>query len=224
MMRAWTVPAGSDIGPVDKLMVRPDGLLNVVPSWKLKEFPLPILQLWGVRRGVYQFPTEELLEWLSTQIAGRKAIEICAGNGVLGRELGIPATDSYMQAGPAVAAYYMSLGQHPITPPLDVERFDANKAVDHYQPDVVIGSWVTQLWREGDVEGSVGGVDETAIIGVADYIHIGNAGPHGHKRIRNKTYTRYRFDWLVSKAREPSLNIIDVWERPPSTPQLGTLI
>lgn len=209
-MRAWTLP-DADITPVDKLMLGPDGLLNVVPTWKLEELPLTTLQIWCVKRGVYQFPTEELLGWLSEQIAGRKAIEICAGNGAIGRALGIPRTDSYMLAKPRMAAYYRSLGQEPTTPPPDVQEYGANRAVKHFKPDVVIGAWVTQLWQPGDEEGSVAGVDETAIINQAEYIHVGNDGPHGNKRIMGERHECIRAHWLVSRARDQSKNHMRVW-------------
>lgn len=140
-----------DIEPVDELMITRDGLLNVVPSSKLlREFPAETLTAWCVKRGVYQLPTEELLDWLFRRIAGRNAIEISAGNGVIGRTLGIPTTDSYQQTQPHIASYYHALGQEPITPPPDVERVAANTAVRRYEPEVVIGAWVTQIWRAND--------------------------------------------------------------------------
>lgn len=211
-MHTWMLPGGFDIKPLDDVMLRSDGSLNVVPSRKLNEFPVELLQLWCVKRGVYQYPTEELLEWLSQQTAGRRAIEICAGNGAIGRALGIVTTDSYMQTTPEIADYYNSLGQTPIMPPPDVLKLDANEAVERYEPDVVIGAWVTELWQPGDRMGSVWGVDELAILNrVATYIHIGNDGTHAYKRAMRKTHQLSRFGWLVSRAKNPPLNHIGVW-------------
>lgn len=201
----------ADIRPVDALMLRPDGLLNVVPTWKLKEFEHNTLQVWCVKRGIYQFPTEELLDWLSVQIAGRKAIEICAGNGVLGRELGIPATDNYMQTMPELVAHYKLMGQEPITPPPDVRRFDSNQAVRHFRPEVVIGAWVTQLGHPGEDYASAVGTDELTIIQSAKYVHIGNGGTHARKRIMGRKHATIQSDWLVSRAIDQSLNHACVW-------------
>lgn len=202
-----------DVEPVDELMINRDGLLNVVPSQKLlKEFPAETLTAWCVKRGVYQLPTEELLDWLFRRIAGRNAIEISAGNGVIGRTLGIPTTDSYQQTQPHIASYYHALGQEPITPPPDVERVAANTAVRRYEPEVVIGAWVTQIWRANDNIGNVDGVDENDIIErVQEYIHIGNDAPHGHKRIMCLEPQRHRFNWLLSRAFDQSLNHIHVY-------------
>ncbi len=210
-MNVWTMPT-VDIKPLDDLMFRSDGLLNVVPAWRLKEFPLSTLQQWCVQRGVYQYPTEELLEWLTQHVKGRKAIEICAGNGVLGRVLGIPTTDSYMQTRPEIKRYYEALKQATITPPPDVQRFTANEAVNHFKPDVVIGAWVTQLYIEGDKDGSIEGVNEMAILKqVAKYIHIGNDKSHGYKLSMREKHEHNRFDWLVSRAQDQSLNHAAVW-------------
>ena len=66
---------------------------------------------------MYCLPTEEVdLSWLRNRIAGRKALEICAGNGAIGRALEDRLeTDSHIQTMPEMAAYYKLLGQHPIT-------------------------------------------------------------------------------------------------------------
>lgn len=213
MMNMSILPK-ADLKPLDDLLVRPDGLLRVVPSGKLLQFPIATLQLWCVQRGVYQFPTEELLAWLSQQIAGRKAIEICAGNGVLGRELGIISTDSYMQTDSRIIAYYKAMGQKPITPPADVQKYDANAAVKHFQPEVVIGAWVTQLHQEGDASGSVVGVDEMAILQVAKYIHIGNDKAHAYKMSMHVPHEHHRFPWLVSRGIEQRLNHACVCGKP----------
>lgn len=45
--------------------------------------------------GTYVIPTEELLEYLDALIGQDRTIEICAGNGYIGRELDIVMTDSY---------------------------------------------------------------------------------------------------------------------------------
>ena len=209
-MDIWTLP-GADIKPLDDLMYRSDGLLNIVPSKRLFEFPHTTLQTWCVKRGVYQFPTEELINWLYKQIAGRKAIEICAGNGVIGRALGIPITDSYMQTIPEIKAYYESLKQTVIEPPPDVLKFTANDAVRHFKPDVVIGAWVTQLYQKGDTDGSVMGVDELEIIAHAKYIHIGNDRSHGYKLSMRKSHEHHYFDWLVSRGQDQSKNHLGVW-------------
>jgi hypothetical protein len=201
-----------NIKPIDDLMFRPNGLLKVVPAWKLQEFPLVTLRIWCAKRGVYQLPTEELINWLSHQIKGRKTIEICAGNGVLGRELGIISTDSYMQTKPEIISYYRALQQEPISPPSDVIKYSANDAVEHFQPEVVIGSWVTELWKPGRQDGSVEGVDELKILKVVSkYISVGNDNSHNYKLSMYLPHEQNRFNWLVSRGENQAANHICVW-------------
>jgi hypothetical protein len=188
-------------------------MLRPVPTAHLKSFPRDVIQLWCVKRGVYQLPTTELIEWLNEKIGFKRAIEICAGNGVLGRALSIIRTDSFMQTRPDILAYYRAFGQEPIAPPTDVIKLDANNAVKKFLPQVVIGAWVTQLYQEGDKDGSMYGVDEFDIIKqVESYIHIGNDGPHGSKRSLSLPHKKYRFDWLVSRGQDQSLNHIVVYK------------
>jgi len=152
----WIMPA-VDITDLDRLMYDTNGMLRVVPAEELRKFSLTTIQSWCVKRGVYQLPTQELIDFLREQIGGMKAIEICSGFGVIGRALGITSTDSYMQTRPEMVAYYKALQQEPISPPADVLKMDANTAVRTLQPDVVIGAWVTQLFRDGDIDGSASG-------------------------------------------------------------------
>jgi hypothetical protein len=203
-----------DITPLDELMFRSDGLLNIVPSKRLKEFPHSTLQMWCVKRAVYQYPTEELIDFLRQQIAGRRAIEVCAGNGAIGRALGIPMTDSYMQLIPAIRAYYKALKQAVIAPPPDVQKFTANEAVKHFKPEVVIGAWVTELYQEGKSDGSEFGVDEMEILkSVKTYIHVGNDKSHGYKQSMRESHQHNRFDWLVSRGQDQAKNHLALWNK-----------
>ena len=80
-----------DISP---FMLDARGRLRVVPPSTLASTTPDERLLFGVRHGAYSFPTEELCDYLRERIAGRRAIEISAGNGVLAEALGIPATDN----------------------------------------------------------------------------------------------------------------------------------
>jgi hypothetical protein len=174
------------------------------------------LLLWAVKNAVYVFPTTELIVWLKDKIAGRKAIEICAGHGSIGRALDIISTDSFMQTMPEVQAYYRLINAPTTNPPSDVYRFEANEAVDTLKPKVVVGGYVTQLYQEGDAEGigsSIYGVNELDLVSkIQTYIMIGNEKTHGDKRIFGKyPHEKYKFDWLVTRSIDPSLNCIYIW-------------
>lgn len=201
----------------DLLLV--NGLIQVVSASDLAQIPQSHLSIWGGKRGVYCFPTNELIDWLKEQVGGRKAIEICAGTGVIGRALGIPSTDSYIQTSPEMVALYSLWNQHPIFPPSDVHRYEANEAVDHFKPEVVLGSYITQRYLPGDedepkVGSSVWGVDELSLLPkVKTYIAIGNKTTHGDKRIRKFPHSSYQFPWLFTRSQKPEENEISVWNR-----------
>src|SRR5271170_675184 len=66
------------------------------------------LKLFCHATGRYGLPTIELVEYLKELIGGRSAIEIGAGNGDLGRHLGIPMTDSRLQEDPVIRERYLN--------------------------------------------------------------------------------------------------------------------
>jgi hypothetical protein len=84
----------------------------------------------GVRHGFYGFPALELVDFLRTRIAGRSAIEIGAGPGVLAQALGIPATDNHQQEDQTIRA----LGQPTVPYGDHVQKLDAAAAPDISTP------------------------------------------------------------------------------------------
>lgn len=216
-MKSAIIP-NANVEYMDQLLLDKNGLLQVVPASVLQALPSLHISLWGNKKGVYCFPTFELIEWLKAIVAGRSAIEICSGNGAIGRAMGIPRTDSHFQTSPEMVAYYLSLKQHPIFPPADVQKFEANEAVDHFKPEVVLGSYITQKYFDGDeiepkVSSSLYGVDELALIPkIKTYITIGNKTSHGDKRILKLPHKSYQFPWLFTRSLSPDLNEIYVWD------------
>lgn len=201
---------------LDALLVEETGLLKVVDADFLRTLNLEHLIVWGNKRGVYTFPTTELITWIKEKIGDRKAIEICSGNGVIGRALGIVRTDSHVQTTPEMIAYYEAVGQKPISPPKDVYNFEANDAVDFFKPQVVVACYATQKYLPGDevqkVGSSVYGVDELAMLPkIETYINIGTDTSHADKRIRKFKHDLYRFDWLFTRSPDQKLNHICVW-------------
>lgn len=99
--------------------------------------------------GLYTFPTMELCEWLHEQIDDNpeyephSAIEICAGTGWIGRQLGIPITDIKNMESITVQSVMLDSGSVPTIYANDVETLEAMDAVNKYNPEIVIGSYVT---------------------------------------------------------------------------------
>ncbi|WP_431102952.1 hypothetical protein [Roseateles noduli] len=192
------------------------GVLRVVPAGVLNTTTAQEWLLFGVRHGFYSFPTEELVAFLRERIAGRSAIEIGAGHGVLAKELGIPATDNRQQEEPALAAHYAALRQPTVPYGANVEKLDAAAAVEKYQPQVVVACWVTHVFdpKNPSAGGSVSGIDEARLLARCDeYIFIGNEHVHRSKPLMKVAHERLLPSWLYSRAVNGSADFIAIWRR-----------
>src|SRR3954462_9173889 len=134
----------------------PDGRIRILPASFWAKTSTNERALFGHHTGIYSFPTVELVARLKEIIGDRMAIEIGAGNGVLAEALGIRATDSFQQAQAEYAAVYEQHGFATVPYGPNVECLTAYDAVRKYDPDVVLGCWVThkfdlaQPWRKGN--------------------------------------------------------------------------
>lgn len=192
------------------------GRLKVMPAEYWAGTTREERALFGGRRGLYSFPTVELVEYLGNAINGRRAIEIGAGHGVLAEALGITATDSYQQRKPKYRKIYEDAGQTIVPYGPNVERMDAREAISRYHPEVVIGAWVThkynpaQHWDGGNEEG----VDEAHIVkNVKLYVAIGNQKVHRGKAIWSQLHLIMYPKWVWSRAMNGSPDFVARWDR-----------
>lgn len=198
------------------------GRIRLFPAAFYKALPPDALSIWCLQQARYGIPTVELVEWLKNEIGDRKAIEVGAGNGDLGYHLGIVSTDSYAQASrPEMQLTYAATGQVPTAPKPDVLKLSAVDAVKRLKPKVVVASWLTRKFIKGkDKEGvaqafAYGAEEEKIWENCHTYIHIGNVNSHGKKTLLAKPHLELFFPWLVSRAVDPSRNVIYLWDRYP---------
>lgn len=199
---------------ISDILLDTRGRLRVVEATTLAATTPTERMMFGVRHGVNSFPTTELCAFLRQQIGGRSAIEIGAGHGVLGKALGIPATDNRQQEDPAMAAHYARLGQPTVRYGDHLEKLDATSALAKYKPEVVIACWVTHRFNpsQPDAGGSVTGVDEVEVIrGCMEYIFVGNAHVHRHKPIWALPHQKRTPPWLYSRAVNGSADFVATW-------------
>lgn len=202
----------TDISYLEKDLYK-DGFLQVKPFSYFKDIPRNDLMYFFNRHGIYVYPTLELIEWLKKNIVG-SAIEIGAGHGTISRTLGIPITDNRMQEWPEIKLYYEACGQPVIKYNDDVERLTAEDAINKYKPDTVIGTFITQLWTPETKDGNAYGVNEIKILQqVKKYILVINLYTHRNKLILIKPHEEYYFDWLITRAKDPSLNRIVIFNK-----------
>lgn len=171
----------------------------------------------GAKCALYGLPTTELIEWLTVEIGGRRAIEIGAAHGALCNALGIVGTDNFMQERAEIKKHYDLLGQKVISYGDNVQRMDAARALKIHSPQVVVASWVTHLYRPDHHEhgGNEFGVNEEALIDSCEtYIFIGNESVHRGKSIWNRPHKKLFPEWLYSRSVNGSRDFIAVWGNP----------
>jgi hypothetical protein len=202
-----------------------NGQLQVVHADFYRQFPQEQLSVFGHRHAAYVLPTWELITKLDELIKevspSRSAIEIGAGNGLLGMALGIPCTDSHMQTRPEIQELYATMGQPLVTYGEHVQKLDALEAVEHCRPEVVVAAWVTHLYNvnESHRGGNMWGVDEVLLLSkIKRYIFVGNAGPHALKPLHSLPSTGIHVDGLFSRGANANGNAIWVWDNPDYAP------
>ncbi len=205
----------TDISGLENLFIK-DGNITPVPYEEISKFSQNAISIFCVKYGIYQVPTTELIKFLESEIADKEStIEIGAGNGCIGRALGIRMTDNKMQLWPEIQELYSNLQQPVVKYGNDVEEIDANTAVIKYRPHTVIGSWITEKWQEGMQYGNQWGPQEYKMFsdGVEKYIMIGNHKTHGKKKLlKIMSFRKYKFPWLISRSLGKDDNIIYVFE------------
>jgi hypothetical protein len=209
----------NEIDPIDLTYLEKDlfdnNQLKVMPASFYKDIPQNDLSFFCWKHGFYSLPTIELCEWLKEKIAGRSAIEIGAGHGAVAKYLGIPATDSKLQADSAIQLAYTMQGQPTVKYPPHIIKLGGNEAVSTYKPEVVVACWVTQIYKESEHwrGGNMFGVDEDRLLdNVSCYIHVGHLKTHGNKRILNRSHEKFTFPWLYGRSMDKDNHIIYVWE------------
>lgn len=204
-----------DIRP---LVLDGDGRFRILPASFWKSTSVNERALFGHRTGIYAFPTVELVERLREIIAGRLAIEIGAGNGVLSQALGITATDSFQQTTEERQEIYQNNGFATVPYGPNVQKLDARQAVRVLRPKVVVACWVTHEFDRNKpwLSGNEGGVDEVDVLAHCEqYVFVGNSNPktkHTSKPIWRVEHTVERHPYLFSRSRSPERDFIAVWQ------------
>lgn len=208
-----TVLENTDISYLENILIGTDGLMRTIAFADVRDFSQNDISVFCLKYGIYQIITDELVEFVGNEIGELPAIEIGAGNGCLGRALGIPLTDSKIQEDAQLQKFYKSIGQPPVIYPPDVKKLDALVAVKVLRAEAAVGSWVTHKFKRHLKDGFFGGVDEMILSKrLKKYIFIGNAHTHRHKEmLRFCNPVEYRFEWLISRSLNRAANIIWVF-------------
>ena len=183
-----------------------------------EQFSKPAWAIACQQKGIYQIITEELVDFVAHLIKNQSAIEICCGNGVLGKSLNIPLIDRKVSEDPRAKAYYQAHetagAKCNLHYPPDVINMTANAAFRHYEPDWVIGAWVTQKLMKGKIGMMYGPVEEE-FVEKANYIHIGTShlDIHTKKRINALPHNVIEAEWLVSRSTNEKPSQMRIWTK-----------
>lgn len=188
--------------------------MRILPASVWESFSWSEVRLLLHETGTYVVPTEELIEFLDGLIGEESAIEICAGNGFIGRELGIPVTDSYQQQDdPATSLLYSLAGQPTIKYPKDVVKLEANKAVDKFRPHTVIACYATHKWRYDTMSGNDKGVDFQKLLRkVKRLVLVGNTEVHKDNPLMDIPHEEIILPGYITRSAHPETNRIFIWE------------
>lgn len=211
----WNSIKPADIGYLNNILSLPHTM--PVPHKVLKDIPQEYLSQWCLENAYYQVPSQELIDFLAQEIYGKTAIEIGAGNGCIGRNLGITITDSCLQQRPDMREYYHAMGQPTINYPKDIVKMRAEDAIKKYNPQVVVGCWITEKIRGGITIGAIEGPDEDFIMSypsVQKYIMVGNMKTHGNKALLRKYNHRLiQAEWLYTRSLQKQENCIMIFDK-----------
>lgn len=191
------------------------GLPKVLPAREYQKLGNNGLSMFYLVTSTYVLPTEELVDTLDEIIGpDSNAIEICCGNGVIGRELSMPVTDSKIQqVNPEIRNKYIASGQPPVNYPEDVEQLEALEAVEKYKPDTVLACFGTHKWKPGMKSGFEFGVDYEEIWKkVNRIILVGNDRIHGENPMMKKKHREVvKYGFLCRTTKVPTK--IYIWEK-----------
>jgi hypothetical protein len=213
---------GHELKPAHIRDIRPDvldedGRFQILPASFWRRTSANERVLFGHRTGIYSFPTVELVDRLKQIIGGRTAIEIGAGNGVLAEALGIPATDSFQQTDPKYREVYEAIDHTAVPYSPKVEKLTAYDAVRKYEPQVVLGCWVTHKWNKNEPwrGGNEVGIDELDILAhCEEYVFVGNMSPatgHSKKPIWRTLHKSEKHDYIYSRSKDHKRDFLGRW-------------
>jgi hypothetical protein len=203
MKHQFAVVDPSDTRDLRPDVLGPDGRMQVLPAAYWASATVDERAMFGANTGIYSFPTVELVERLREIIAGRSAIEIGAGHGVLAEALGIVGTDSFQQRMPKYREIYEQNGWTLVPYGPAVVEMHASRAVRHYKPQVVIGCWTTHLYdpKQHARGGNEVGIDEPDILRHCEqYVLVGHERVHENSLIWSRKHTVECPPFVYSRA------------------------
>ncbi|MDK9790002.1 hypothetical protein [Vibrio sp. D431a] len=207
-------------------IVDENGLPRIVDHVDLlSRFSLRDVKICMQISGIYVLPTIELMEDLRKLIPDlTKTIEIGSGNGIIAKELGIKATDNYMQHpdfrvekhNKVLMEELQNSGNQLVRYGSNVLRVDGNEAVKRFKPKTALACFVTHKYSKSKPEkgGNFKGVDfEKLVRKVNRLVFVGNDETHKHHTLLEMPMLTIRSDGLITRSDDQSKNGIFIFDK-----------
>ncbi len=204
-----------NLDELESLAFNEAGVFQILPAVTWNQFSQNHISQFCIKHGMYCIPTVELIHWLKARVKGKRALEVGAGSGVVGRAVGIRMTDNFQQDIPKYKFLYDQMKQSTVTYGKDVLNYDAVAAVKRFRPHIAIGCWVTHKFnpKYPDCGGNEIGLREHQILKhVEEYIVIGNNAVHNKKLIMEVPHETFNPGWLISRGFHADQNRIYIWK------------
>lgn len=158
-------------------------------------------------------PTEELVDFLDREIGEDSAVEICCGNGWIGRELDLKLTDSKAHEKKEVRMMYRMCNNPVIHYPADVLKMEAQRAVTIYHPHTVLACYPAFRWEDDRQIGSDYGVDFHQLLKrVKKIIIVGNDHVHGGFSFMDIPHQEIHIDGMITRSEDRSADRIYIFK------------
>lgn len=188
--------------------------MKIVSAKEWNKFSWAEIRMLLHETATYVAPTLELCDYLDELIDDWRTIEICAGNGYIGRELGIPITDSCIQRDCfSVVMTYKLFNQPLIKYPRDIIKMEALEAVRQFQPHTVIGCYATHKYSPETGDGSAYGVDFLKLLPMVQrLVLVDNLDKIATNPLMKFPHQEVKLEGLITRNEHAENNRIFIWE------------
>lgn len=207
-----TLPPGTTTASIRAKLMRGREML-IRPAAEWQAFSWAEQRMLLHETATFVAPTEELVDFLDRTIGEESAIEICCGNGWIGRELDIKLTDSKAHELKEVRMMYKMMNNPVIHYPSDVRKMEAQRAVTIYHPHTVLACYPAFKWEDDKQIGSDYGVDFHQLLRcVKRIIIVGNDHVHGSFSFMDIPHKEIHIDGLITRSEDREADKIYIFE------------
>lgn len=194
------LPVDTDTKAIRKALMHGRDML-VRPAAEWEKFSWAEQRMLLHETATFVAPTEELIDFLDELIGDESAIEICCGNGYIGRELDIPITDGMAHNKTDVKLMYGMVNNPTIKYPSDVRKLEAQAAVRIFHPHTVIACYPAFQWEADKQIGASYGVDFSLLLSkVKRLVIVGNRRVYEQFKFMSTPHVELQVPGIITRS------------------------